>query len=179
MFSKPAKKPKLMPLDILFKDYLESLTLECNENYEKYNFNYPAQKLRQFLWDIFASNYVELVKNRAYNENKNFSEEESNSAKWTLHFLQERFLTLTFPIIPQITSMIANDKKINLLEAEWPKSEKVSSDLSLVDKILEFNSLVWKEKKDKGISLKEGIEGVEIPKELKEFERDFRACHGI
>ena len=49
----------------------------------------------------------------------------------------------------------------------------------IISQIMEFNSLVWKTKKDKGISLKEKISKIEIPKELKSFEKDLIACHNL
>ncbi len=179
MFEKPKKKPKINTTDKIFIDYIEELTNSSDESYSKYDFNKPAQQLRFFLWEIFASNYVEMVKNRAYNEDKNFKEEESLSAKWTLHFLLERFLALIYPVIPQITSVIAEEKGIDLLDSEWPKTEKVKGDLALISKVMAFNSEVWKKKKEAGISLREEIKGVEIPEDLKVFEKDLKACHKI
>ena len=44
---------------------------------------------------------------------------------------------------------------------------------------MKFNSEVWKTKKDKGISLRENIEGIKIPKELKDFESDLIVTHGL
>jgi len=110
LFEKPDKKPKLFPTDSLFIDYINYLTKFCEENYDIYDFYHPAVELRKFVWDIFASNYVEMIKARAYNQEGNFSKEESDSAKWTLHFLLERFLTLLYPINPQITSLIMKEK---------------------------------------------------------------------
>jgi len=179
LFDKPNKKPKLMDLDRLFIEYLDDLTLRTDKSYEKYDFNNPAQELRFFLWDIFASHYIELVKARAYNQNKVFSKEESDSAKYTLHFLLERFLYLVCPIIPQVTSVIAKEKKIDLLKSEWPRAKKGKLKLVLVDKIMEFNKKVWKSKKDKGISLRNQIAGVPIPQELKNFEKDLTATHKL
>lgn len=179
MFEKPVKKPNLCVLDTLFVDYIEELTDNADKHYTVYDFNHPSQKLRHFLWEVFASNYVEIVKNRAYNEEEKFSEEESLSAKWTLHFLLERFLTLVYPIIPQITSVIAEEKGIDLLISEWPKVEKYGNNLDMIEKIMAFNSDIWKKKKEEGISLREGIEGIEIPNDLKIFEKDLKACHKI
>ena len=44
---------------------------------------------------------------------------------------------------------------------------------------MEFNSEVWKQKKEKGISLRAEISGIEIPKELADFEKDLKECHGL
>lgn len=178
MFDKPSN-PKLTDLDKLFVDYIENLTLECERDYEIYNFNHPAQKLRRFLWEIFASHYVEIVKSRAYNQNKSFSKQESDSARYTLHFLLNRFLTLLYPIVPQITSLIMNDNGINLIESEWPKAKKSKSNLKIVEEIMSFNSEVWKLKKEKGISLRDEIKGIKIPIKLKSFEVDLKAAHNL
>jgi len=180
MFEKPKKKPTITKLDQLFIDYIEDITLNTDGAYELYDFNRPAQHLRFFLWDVFASNYIELVKNRAYNEEKNFTKEESASARYTLHFLLERFLILVYPIIPQVTSLIAKEKGIDLLTAEWPKAKIGASDkLPLVNSLIEFNSEIWKIKKEKGISLRNPIKGIKIPKYLSDYEKDLRVCHNI
>ena len=177
-FDKP-KKAKLTDLDQLFIDYIENLTDKTDESYEKYDFYRPAVELRTFLWEIFASHYLEIIKARAYNQENKFSKEESDSAKYSLHYLLERFLSLAYPIIPQITSTIGSELGLELLESEFPKAKKGKSNLSLIPKIMEFNSEVWKAKKDKGISLKEPLSNMEIPKELKAFESDLKACHNL
>ena len=179
MFDKPKKKPKLTAIDQLFIDHIENLTQESDKAYEIYDFNHPAQNLRRFLWDIFASNYVELVKNRTYNEDKKFTDEESESAKYTLHFLLERLLILLYPIIPQVTSIIAKEKGIDLLKSEWPHQQPTTNNQQLIDSLVNFNSQIWKTKKEKSISLRNPIEGIKIPKELEKFKKDLRACHNI
>ncbi|MEK6875698.1 MAG: valine--tRNA ligase [Nanoarchaeota archaeon] len=179
MFFEKPKKPKLTKLDYLFIDYIENLTEEIDKSYNEYDFNNPSQKLRYFLWEIFASNYIEIVKARVYNQDKKFTKEESDSAKYTLYFLLERFLTLIYPIIPQITTTIGEEIKLELLKGEWPKLIKGKSDLKLIENIIEFNSGVWKKKKEKGISLREEISGVKIPKELKDFEKDLKVAHNL
>jgi len=178
MFEKP-KKPKLADLDKLFIDYIEDMTKRFEKCFDKYDFHNPSLELRNFIWEVFASHYIELVKSRAYNQEKKFTEQESNSAKHTLHFLLERFLYLAYPIIPQITTTIAQEKNIDLLKSEWPKTKKPSLDSSLIKKIMKFNSEVWKKKKDAAISLRDSIQGIKIPKELKAFEKDLKVCHGL
>ncbi|MCA9485641.1 MAG: class I tRNA ligase family protein, partial [Nanoarchaeota archaeon] len=88
LFDRPVKKPaKLMPLDELYIDLIEDMTFRFENEFEKYNFHHPTLELRRFLWDVFASHYIELVKGRAYNESGDFSVEESDSAKWSLHYI--------------------------------------------------------------------------------------------
>ncbi len=91
----------------------------------------------------------------------------------------ERLLILIYPIIPQITTLIAKEKGIDLLSIEWPETKKGKSDLSLISSLVEFNGQIWKAKKDKEISLRNPIEGIKIPKKLEIFEKDLKACHNI
>ena len=178
LFNKPKKKPKLCLLDKLFINYMDKLTRKIDKCYDNYDFYTPAIKLRTFLWELFASHYIEIVKARTYNTNKIFSKNESESAKFTLHYLLERFLILSYPIIPQITSFILYEKGIDYLKLKFPTSKKENIDSSLIDKIVEFNSKIWKEKKYNGISLREEIKG-EVPKELKQFEKDLKTAHNL
>ena len=179
-FKKPSKV-KLTKTDSLFINYMESETESIDKDYEKYNFHAPAEKLRHFLWEVLASHYVEMIKNRVYNEKKNFTKEESESAKYTLHHLLERLIMLLYPIIPQVTSVIANELNISLHKAEFPQvsKQKQTDSKKAIEEIMEFNSEVWKQKKEKTISLKEPITGIKIPASLKAFESDLRACHHL
>jgi len=179
LFDRPRNKPKLCKIDELFIDYIEDLTSFAESSYDKYDFHAPMLKLREFLWEIFASHYIEIVKNRAYNEEKIFSEGESSAARWTLYYLLERMLRLMYPVIPQLTSVIGSDLGFDLLSDGFPKSKKGNCDLKLIDKIREFNSEVWKTKREKGISLRDGASGVNVPKALKDFEKDLVACHKL
>ncbi|MGD9276780.1 MAG: valine--tRNA ligase [Candidatus Pacearchaeota archaeon] len=178
LFEKP-KKPNLEKLDKLFIDYIEDLTEKIEKEYHQYDFYNPAISLRNFLWEIFASHYIEIIKGRAYNTEKKFSYKETNSARYTLHYILERTLYLLYPIIPQVTTTIAKEKNIDLLKSEFPKPEKVNSNLELVGKIIDFNSKVWKKKKDKGISLRNEISGVKVPNKLKDFEKDLITAHNL
>jgi len=175
-FKKP-KKVKLTKLDKLFIDYIESLSLQTEEKYNVYDFYNPAVKLRHFLWEIFASHYLELIKNRAYNQEKKFTNIESDSAKYALHFLLERLTLLLYPIIPQITSVISNS--LNLSLNKFPEVKPGKSNLEFIEKIMSFNSMIWKTKKESGKSLRDEIKNIEIPKELKDFKKDLIACHNL
>ncbi|MBM3232300.1 valine--tRNA ligase [Candidatus Pacearchaeota archaeon] len=177
-FKKPAKA-KTTSLDKLFIDYIDAETVNIDESYERYDFHKPAEILRRFLWEIFASYYVEIVKSRAYNETNSFSKEESDSAKYTLHYLLERMITLLYPIIPQVTSVIGNELGLHLHKKEFPKIKKKENPIKKIEEIMMFNSEVWKQKREQNISLKEPIKNVRIPTSLKEFEKDLISCHNL
>ena len=175
-FKKP-KKNKLNELDKLFIDYLDYETYHIGINYEGYNFYKPAIKLRSFLWEEFASHYLELVKARAYNKEEEFTKQESEAAIYTLYYLLERLVLLLSPIIPQVTSVIAKELKISL--EKFPSIKKIKRDIHLVNEVRKFNSGIWKKKKDQGIRLRDEISGIKIPKELKPFEKDLIVAHNL
>lgn len=182
LFEKPEGKVELTDLDRVFIRYLEMITNDCDESYNNYDFHNPVLRLRHFIWDVFASNYIELVKSRVYNSEKKFSDEESKSARYTLHYLLERFLVLIYPVIPQVTSVIAKEKEFDIFSQKFPEVDKrklAKADQSLIGRIIEFNSQVWRAKKNKGISLRNEISGIKVPCELKEFEKDFKECHKL
>lgn len=174
-FKKPAKA-KLTDTDKFFIEHCDNLTHIAEQHYENYDFHQPAVLIRQFLWDSFASHYLELVKARAYNEEKKYTKQESESAHYTLHILLERIIQLLYPIIPQITSVLAAETKTDL--EQFPKGKKADTS-ELMQKLCEFNSHVWKTKKEKNISLREAIKGIKIPKELSIFEKDLITGHRL
>ena len=176
---KRVEKPELTRLDQLFVDYIEDITAYADKEYEKYDFFHPAMGLKQFIWEDFASHYLEMVKNRAYNTDNRFTEQEKNSAIYSLYYIFERFIMLEYPIIPQVCSVIGERYGIDLSKANFPKAEKISSSLSDIELIKEFNSMVWKAKKEKGVALNAKIEGIKMPDELAEFAKDLAACHNL
>lgn len=164
--------------DELVLGELTKLTEEVRKHYENYEFNDVATKIKNFTWNIFAAHYIEMVKQRAYGQR--FSKAEQKAAWSTLHTCLRTILILLSPIIPYITDHLWRElysKKSIHLE-RYPKIKTKTELTKLTQKLIEFNSSVWNVKKEKGLSLKEQIE-MEIPKELKVFERDLVAMHHI
>jgi len=172
------KKVKLQASDKWILSELNKLIKECLKGYKSFNFFIPSTKIREFVWNLFASHYIEMVKPRAYG--KGFNREEQKAAWFTLNFCLKNFLLLLAPITPFISEYLwlkLYSKKSICLE-KFPRIRFESKLRNLTEKIVEFNSKVWEEKKKRGISLKDKIE-IEIPEELKIFEKDLKAMHNI
>ena len=157
---------------------LDKTITECKKGYEKYNFFIPAIAIREFTWNLFAANYIEMVKARAYGIG--FSDEERDAAIFTLHKVLSTILKLLAPITPFITDhlwqILYSDKSIH---KERQAESESHEDLSQFTKeITEFNSKVWNEKKSKGLSLKDSI-SIDIPENLIEFKKDFESMHNL
>ncbi len=138
----------------------------------------PAIAIREFTWNVFAANYIEMVKARAYGIG--FSEEERDAAIFTLHKVLSTILKLLAPITPFITDhlwqTLYSDQSIHKQRQAKPEN---SEDLSQFTKeITEFNSKVWNEKKSKGLSLKESI-AISVPENLSVFSKDFASMHNL
>jgi len=174
------KKAKLSELDKSILEELNSLIKFCDECYSQYDFHNPAIKLRRFLWESFASNYLELVKPRAYNSSKKFSKEEQEAAFYTMHTCLKTLLLLLSPILPFITYYIYKklyNKKI--YGEKFPSSIKCEKAVISFSKIEELNTQIWKFKKSKSLSLKDKLLRVKVPEIFKYIEKDIKEAHNI
>lgn len=146
--------------------------------YEIYDFHNPAVKLRHFLWETFASHYMELVKNRAYNQHKKFEAWEQKSAIFTLHYCLNNMLRLLAPILPFVTSHIYKELYGKDIHSEhFPKYIVTEDTAFKTGDIEDLNNAVWKAKKDKGLSLKAEIKKLTLPERFKSVEKDVQAAH--
>jgi len=169
---------KLLPTDKWILSELKKTYEKCMEGYKCFNFFLPSTETREFLWNLFASHYIEIAKKRAYGEG--FSEEEQKAAWYTLHKVMRTILKLLAPIIPFVTEyiwlrMYEKDSIHCQLFDEKIETEDLSN---YTQKLLEFNSFVWREKKKRNLSLKDSLD-VEIPKELKIFEKELISAHNL
>lgn len=158
---------------------LSRLIDACLDGYRDFNFFIPANRVREFTWNLFAAHYVEMVKPRAYG-GEEFSTGEQEAAWHTLHTCLKTILLLLAPITPFIADCVwrklYGGKSIHregFPEARWDRSLT-----QLTTKLVEFDSNIWNMKKKAGLSLKDPIK-VKIPEELKIFEKDLKAMHNI
>lgn len=180
MFPKADSKFEFTALDKWIMQEVNELIKIARKDYEEYNFHASAILIKHFIWETFASHYLELVKNRAYNGEKNFSKAEQNGAIYTLYYCLEVILRLLAPIIPLITYRIYEElynKDVHFLE--FPKVEKEFEVSFSTNEIIELNSQIWKAKKERGMSLKGEIKEAELPEKFKEIEKDLAETHGI
>ncbi len=158
---------------------INNLIKYSKESYNKYDFHNPTIKLRHFLWEAFASHYLELVKSRAYNQGDRFSKEDQESALHALNYCLENILKLLAPVVPMFTQKIYRDiYGRNIHNEKFPTPKLTKTKISTQD-IEELNSFIWKAKKDKGLSLKAEIKGLMLPKKYSVISSDVAACHNV
>jgi len=182
MFPEPkqAKKIKLTPTDEWIIQELNTVIESTRAGYENYDFHNPAIRLRHFIWETFASHYLEMVKNRAYNAENIFTEEEQDAALYTLHYALQTILKLLAPIVPFVTYKLYHDVYGSDVHKEKFPEAKAKFEIIFASAELEaLNSAVWKAKKDKGLSLKEGITELILPDKFSSIEKDLKSMHKI
>lgn len=157
---------------------LNLLISDVKTYFTAYNFQPAMQKIRTFIMNTFASHYVEMVKNRAYNSAGKFSEEDAKSARNTLYMVLYATLKLLAPITPFITEYIYLRLKGKSIHTELlPTVEKMPQNPALTEALLSFNASIWKKKKD--TSLKQPITYCNIPAILQELIPDLVLMHNI
>jgi len=116
------KPKKLEEIDKLFLKKLEGLVEVCTDSFEKYEYSKAKSETERFFWNIFADNYLEIVKKRVYNEKG----DKRKSAQYTLYKSLLVILKLFAPIVSFVTEeiyqtyfrKIEKEKSIHL--TEWP-----------------------------------------------------------
>ena len=169
---------KLTDSDKWILSELDKLISVCNEGYSKYNFFVPATALREFTWNIFAAQYIEMAKARAYGIG--FDDDERDGAIFTLHKVLSTILKLLAPITPLITEhlWLTLYSEDSIHKEQLPEIENVEDMTTMTQSIIEFNSRVWNEKKQNNLSLKDSIK-IEIPEKLDQFKKDLIAMHNL
>jgi len=158
---------------------VNSLIKEVEDEYNEYDFHNPIIKIKHFVWDTFSSHYLELVKNRCYNPDGVYSQEEQNGAIEALNYSLKKILLILYPITPFITKRILEENyNINIYNETFPKEEEFVSKIKTED-IEKINNAIWKAKKDATLSLKEKVNKVILPSIYKEIESDLIKTHNI
>ena len=172
------EKAELTWTDKWMLNELGKLIQECAGAYERFDLFTVSTKMREFLWNVFASNYLEMAKGRAYGDGATKGEQEA--AWYTLHTVVKSMLLLLAPIVPYLTDYVwrrlYGTQSIHL--EEFPKAQRFDVSEKVSQSIIDFNAQVWKTKRDKGLALKDPI-AAKIPANLKHFEKDLMRMHHI
>ncbi len=168
------KSKESKPVEKWILSELNQLIIDCRHGYQGLNFFVPTNRIRDFLWNLFAPHYLEMVKFRAY--------EGDAACTQTLHTVLRNLLRLLAPICPFITDQIWRElygRSVHIELLPEPRDEWDTRLKQLTPALVDFNSSIWKQKKEKGIALKEDISGVVLPKELVPFAEDLSKMHNI
>jgi valyl-tRNA synthetase len=169
----PKERPKeLNPADRWILGELDAVVEASVQAYKGLDFFTPANAVRSFVWNTFAPHYLEMVKGRAYAKDE--------AACWTLHHVVRTVLRLLAPIAPFSTHHYGRHVYgLDVHRLGFPEPSGFVRNPEQTEEIVAFNSLVWKTKQEKGLSLASPLPGVVVPSGLKEFEAELREMHKI
>ncbi len=181
------KHPTLVETDRLFLGQLNKLIQSSTESLEEYNYSNAKLQIDNFFFKNFADNYLEIVKDRVYNGNK----EEKASAYYTLYQSLLAIVKLMAPFTPFITEEVYQthfkkyEKNSSVHLEEWPSKIKIKEnkgDQNVWDKLLEKIKDDRQAKSEAKKSMKAQIKR-SMPKEdiviLKEVMKDYKATSGV
>jgi valyl-tRNA synthetase len=177
------EKYTLRPIDNATLALVNRLIITVDNAYKELDVYVPINEIYQFTWNYFASHYLELVKNRAYNLSGKYSELEQRGAWYTLHYTLRRVLIVLSPIMPFITDAIYRELYGRSVHSEkYPEPEeqylKISPDLAI--DVQRVNHVIWKFKKARGIKLNMPLkETIYLPLKLKPVAEELIDLHHL
>jgi len=172
------KNAKLQPSDKWILSELTLLIQKAMKGYHDCNFFVPSTAIRDFVWETFASHYLEMVKPRAYGQG--FTKAQQKAAWYTLHTVLKNVLLLLAPITPFMPEHIWRQlySKRSIHADRFPKPAWSKASKRYTQKMLEFNREVWKIKKERNLALRDPVE-VKVPKALAPFTDDLIRMHSL
>ena len=172
-----------LPNDLAFEDLwilseFDEMMQSVRNSWEKMDIYSATQSIKAFSTGIFPGHWLEMSKSRLYDGDI--------SATWTLHRIVRDILTVFSPVCPFFTDYLST----TLYEHSAVDIRKfpslavteivdVALYLSITDDLIDFNSRIWKMKKDRGLSLKSEISDVEVPASLVDLQTSLTTMHSI
>lgn len=173
------KPKKIEKLDEQFLDKLNSVVKKSTEAFENYEYSKAKTEVDNFFWQDFCDNYLEIIKNRIYNEKG----DKRLSAQYTLYQSLLTILKLFAPFMPYITEEIyqiyfrKTEKEKSIHLSSWPEYKRETPTLELEI----FFELLKKVRQEKSLAKKsmkvEVILTIEKDKldKLKDMLLDFKS----
>ncbi|MCX8184979.1 MAG: valine--tRNA ligase [Sulfolobales archaeon] len=181
-FEEQTQQVDLRPIDRAMLAYVAKVAREILESYQKLDVYEPTLKLYHLIWDVFASNYVEMVKPRVYRKFA-YSDSEVRGAIFTLYRVLRLSLKLLSPVMPFTTDYVwraLENRSIARERVEERELDEFGGSAQLMERVVEVNSAIWKWKKERGMRLGEKIDGVlYISEELRDVLEDIKYFHNI
>jgi len=170
---------ELVTEDLWILSEFDAMMGRVEDSWSRIDIYTAAQALKGFGTGVFPSHWLELSKSRIYDGNQ--------SAVWTLHRVVRDLLSAISPICPffshYLSTTLYDSSAVDV--RSFPRlpaivdDEEAAALRALTPIISEFNSAVWKSKKDAELSLKSPISGIVVPSELSEMKDSLERMHSI
>ena len=166
----------LQPEDEWILCEFQDVMTRVKQAWEEIDIYTASQLLKNFATGVLPSHWLEMVKSRLYDGDM--------AASWTLHRIVRDLLDAFAPICPFFSHYLSSTLyKRSAVDAETFPLISLDFDAnnwtSLTESVMQFNSEVWKLKKDEGLSLNSEISGVSIPNDLTALETSLTRMHKL
>ncbi len=179
---KSDEAPKLESIDKWIISKVNSIVKASTESFEKYEYARVKSMIEKFFWHDFCDNYLEICKDRLYNEDV-YGKESKESAQFALRRCIRTTLKIFAPIMPYVTEAVYTNlfpgKSIHI--SKWPEfnSEyEFKEEEEMGELLVDVLALVRKDKSEKSLSLKTEIKILTVKgigsEKLKSVERDLK-----
>ncbi|MGM0507781.1 MAG: valine--tRNA ligase [Fusobacteriota bacterium] len=108
---------------------------KTNKNLEEFNLDTAAQGIYDFIWGDFCDWYIEISKDRLYNEDE---EQKRKTAQFVLWFVLDQGLKLLHPFMPFITEEIWKrlpDSGESIMISDYPETDENMINLEIKAKM--------------------------------------------
>ena len=179
-FPVPTNLEKL-PIDLAPEDKwilseFDNIMKKVEEAWKEIDIYTAAQSMKNFSTGVLASHWLEMVKTRLYDGDE--------SAAWTLHRMFRDLMDGFSPICPFFShylSSILYDRSAVTADSfpSIPLDFETYKWTEITESVMDFNSEVWRTKKEQGLSLNSELSGVKIPDNLSQLEVPLRRMHKL
>ncbi|MBI4151902.1 valine--tRNA ligase, partial [Candidatus Woesearchaeota archaeon] len=171
---------ELSPSEVLDRWLLSKLQRtikECSDSFEQFEYSKTKMKVEHFFWHDFCDNYLEIVKDRLYNQDARGTGART-SAQYTLHQTLLTILKMMAPITPHVTEEIyqhlyaTTEKQRSIHTSSWPSHNPrlIDEHAELIgDLAVDIINTVRKWKSEQKVSLKEEIKTLTLTSSENEF----------
>ncbi|MBN1148897.1 MAG: valine--tRNA ligase [Anaerolineales bacterium] len=169
-YTPPASPPELTPADRWILARLQALIRRVTQLFEDYDYAAAKSEAEAFFWRDLADNYLEMCKQRLYDQ----AHPQYEAARYTLYHALLNTLKLFAPLLPYVTEQIYHDMIIpgEALEATssihtspWPLPNPALEDeqaLELGETLVEIATTVRRYKSEQNLSLGSELERLQL-----------------
>ena len=184
----PSEEIDMLPIDKWIVSKCHITFEKYEKQMENYEMGLARQEVDNLFWKDLCDNYLEIVKERLYNENNKYGENARKSAQKALYSVLEEILKMYSPFVPHITEYIYQElyrkhEKNSILSTSTFNELPVDNDcLEFGEAMKNVVSDVRKYKTVNGQSMKQPLESIKICSTLpnlrllRESIMDIQAC---
>ncbi len=171
---------QVMPVfDLWLESKLQRLIQESSASFDQYEYAKTKTGVENFFWHTFCDYYLEIVKDRLYNQQQR-GPQERKSAQRMLYAALLSILKMMAPIMPHLTEEIyqqtfaQQEKSSSIHCSSWPRSDtrRIDQQAELVGDLgVDIIDAVRKYKSAQHWSMKEELKELILVSSEKEFQQ--------